>query len=271
MRPILWLLLTVMIVPTCAVSVDIWRELEPGLELARFDSQTREPAEGGDLVVVRADPELWQPRLMLKSSLPDKRSRNLQDWCGEFDLTLAVNAGMYQADGSTHVGYCQDDGKVVNSHANDYLSACAIDPLDPEEPRFRIFDLDEVPLADITARYRTVIQNLRLIKRERENRWQSSTERWREVALAEDSTGNMLFIFCDTPWSMCDFNEILLNLPLDLVCAQHLEGSYPARLRVEHEALAGEPDLGSGGGASPQLPNILSLVPRLNPAQQTKK
>lgn len=270
MRPILWLILTAMIVPAASVLAGPWTELESGLALSRFNSQTLQPAEAGDLVVVRADPRLWQPRLLRKSLLPDQESLSLQDWCREFGLTLAINAGMYQADGSTHVGFCQEGGKVLNSHANDYLSVCAFDPLDPADPPFRIFDLDEVPLADITPRYRTVIQNLRLIKRDRENRWQSSTERWREVSLAEDSSGRMLFIFCDTPWSMCDFNEILLNLPLDLVCAQHLEGSYPARLRVQHDALTADADLGSGGGTSPQLPNILGLVRRSNPQEQKK-
>lgn len=261
MRPILWLILTLITVPACASPVADWLELEPGLALSRFDSQTRQPAADGDLVVLLAEPGLWRLRLLRKESLSDERSRNLQDWCREFDLTLAVNAGMYQADGSTHVGFCQDSGQVVNPHANDYLSACAFDPHDPADPPFRIFDLDETPLAEISARYETVIQNLRLIKRNRENRWQPSTERWREAALAEDSGGNILLVFCATPWSMSDFNEILLHLPLDLVCAQHLEGGYPARLRVEHEALVGAADLGSGG-AGPPLPNVLSLVRR---------
>ena len=103
---------------------------------------------------------------------------------------------MYQADGKTHVGFCQVDGKVISKYPNKYRSAAAFDPVDITDPPFKIFDLDEIPLEVVKERYGTVVQNLRLVKRPGRNRWEESKNRWREAALGEDRQGRALLISC---------------------------------------------------------------------------
>ena len=49
----------------------------------------------------------------------------------------------------------------------------------------------------------------------------------------EDSKGRALFIFCRSPYAMRDFNKILCSLPIDLVCARHLEAGPEAQLYVK--------------------------------------
>ena len=238
-----------------------WTRLESGLEVALFDAESRDASDDGDLVVLRLDPELWQLRLYAAADQDDDRPRTIRQWCREFGLTAAINGGMYQADRRTHVGFSQVDGRITNPAVNDYLSVLACDPLDPTDPPFGLFDLDTVTLPDLAARYRTVLQNLRLVKRERENRWQPSTERWIESAAGEDTRGRILLIHCRTPLSMFDFNELLLDLPLDLVAAQHLEGNTPARFWIEHatwQALALDDD----EDGSPKLPLVLGATRR---------
>ena len=93
-----------------------------------------------------------------------------------------------------------------------------------------MYDTDETSMSDIIKNYNTVIQNLRLIKRPGENRWSQQEKKWSEVALGEDKNGNILFIFCRSPYTMHDFNNILLKLPIDIVCAQHLEGGPEASM-----------------------------------------
>lgn len=230
-----------------------WRALEPGLEMVRFDTLTREQAPDGDLVVLRVDPQRWRVRVLGPGPETGNRSLDLRQWCRRFDLVAAINAGMYQADFRTHVGYCKLDGEVINPSTNDYLSVMACDPVRPHDPPFRLFDLDEITLREIGARYRTVVQNLRLIKRPRENRWQPQGDRWAEAALGEDSQGRALLIHCASPRSMFEFNRIVLELPIDLVAAQHLEGRGQARLWIE-----GVYD----EGAAPILPNIIGIAPR---------
>lgn len=244
-----------------------WRELETGLEIGRFDSRTRTAAPDGDLFVLRVEPRIFALQLLTTGRDAEAPERDVADWCADFDLVAAINAGMYQVDGRTHVGFCKVAGEVVNRFANDYLSVAAFDPVDPADPPFHIFDLDETPLSEVLARYHNVVQNLRLIKNSRENRWQPSAEQWRESALAEDSRGRALLVFCRTPWSMHQFNEILLALPLDVTAAQHLEGRSQARFWIEHPAYATDPAAHAPGSA---LPNVIGVARRYKPGSPTE-
>lgn len=238
---------------------EVWLELEPGLELGRFDSRGQTPAADGDLTVLRVDPDRFELRILTTGKAAKAPGRDVARWCEDFDLIAAINAGMYQADRRTHVGYCRVDGELVNGFANDYLSLAAFGPINAADPPFRLFDLDETPLAQVVARYETVVQNLRLIKRYRENRWQPAVDQWREAALAEDGQGRALLVFCRTAWSMQQFNEILLALPLDVVAAQHLEGRSPARFWLNHAAYDAGPETPAPG---PVLPNVLGVIRR---------
>lgn len=237
-----------------------WTQLEPGLEFVRFDTRSLKVGGDQDLTILRVDPGRWDLRFLTAEKAPDGLPRTAQGWCADFDLAAAVNAGMFQADGKTHVGFCQADGVVLNGSANGYLSAAGIDPVDPGQAAFRIFDLDLTPLADVALRYRTVVQNLRLIKRGGENRWEPEGERWPEAALGEDAQGRALLIHCATPYTMHEFNRILLRLPLDLVCAQHLEGNSPAKLWVDHPAYQGGAQ--GQGPSGPALPFVFGVARR---------
>ncbi|MFN2371748.1 MAG: phosphodiester glycosidase family protein [Candidatus Krumholzibacteriia bacterium] len=188
----------------------------------------------------------------------DGRKRTLAAWGREFSLAAAVNAGMYQADDATHVGFCQVEGVVLSKGVNNYLSAFVCDPVDTLDAPFALVDLDETPLEVLRRRYRTVVQNLRLIKHPGRNRWSPGRQRWREAALAEDDRGRALLILCTRPLDMHTFNELLLALPLGVVAAQHLEGSAAAGLWVRSlEAGASRASTGS----SP-VPNVLAVRPR---------
>jgi hypothetical protein len=240
---------------------EAWRQLEPGLELARFDVRTLNAAPYGELTVLRVDPRRWRLEVLTAQADGGDRTRTVRQWCRDFDLAAAVNAGMYQADGRTHVGFCQVDGEVLNGAVNDYLSAFVCDPVDPADPPFAIRDLDATPLEHLRVRYRTVVQNLRLIKRGRDNRWSPQRERWREAALAEDASGRALLMFCSRPLAMHDFNEALLALPLDIVAAQHLEGSEAAGLWVAGTG-------GSGQIVGGAVPNVLVVRAREGDADE---
>lgn len=238
-----------------------WRVLEPGLEMARFDSGLRQADQEGDLLVFRIDPAAWRLAAYSPADSVAAEGLTMRQWCEAEQLVLAFNAGMYQADGRTHVGYFKQDGRVINGAVNDYLSAAAFGPVDPEDPYFRIFDLDETPLGEVAARYRTVIQNLRLIKHAGINRWQPAGDAWQELALGEDFKGRILVMSCSRRWSMNEFNEIVLGLPLGLVAAQHLEGRYPISLWVDHPQVDfhGLPGVQQRG---PRIPNVLGVARR---------
>ncbi len=207
------LLLAAILAGTAAAQEEAVRSLAPGLDLLRFDVDTRSAHPDGEVHVLRIDPTAWRLAVLTASRHADGRKRTLAAWGREFGLEAAVNAGMYQSDDATHVGFCQVDGEVLNGAANNYLSAFVCDPVDTVDAPFAVVDLDETPLDVLRLRYRTVVQNLRLIKHPGRNRWSPGRDRWREAALAEDDRGRALFILCTRPLAMHEFNEMLLALP----------------------------------------------------------
>lgn len=249
--------LAILLVLPCLAAAAAARAQE--LEVLRFDVDTRAPHAEGEVHVVRVDPARWELAVLTSVRHADGRKRTLAAWGREFGLAAAVNAGMYQADDATHVGFCQVDGEVLSKGVNDYQSAFVCDPVDTVDAPFALVDLDETPLELLRRRYRTVVQNLRLIKHPGRNRWSPGRQRWREAALAQDDRGRALLILCTRPLDMHAFNELLLALPLGVVAAQHLEGSAAAGLWVR-SAETGASRASTGG--SP-VPNVLAVRPRV--------
>lgn len=209
-----------------------WETLSEGVDLGLFKIDRYTPVGDSVMTVVRLDPSLYQVELLSAGNSVTKQGQSAKQWCVNHKLIAAINAGMFATDHLTHVGYLRI-GDYVNSPRiieSDYRSAAAFDPVDRNLPPFRIFDLDETHMDSILGSYRTVVQNIRLIKRPRENRWSEKPKKWSEAALGEDGQGRMLLIFSRSPYTMHEFNEILLSLPIDLVCVQHLEGGPEAQL-----------------------------------------
>ena len=220
----------ILLSPVSGAAQNAWTQLGIGLEQGRFPLADL-GFPGAVVHVLRVDPRRWELTL---HGLPSGASigYTAREWSRREGLSAAINAGMYQADYRTHSGHMRADGTIFSRGTNAYLSAAAFDPVDPKDPPFRIFDLDDDPLATVLARYRRIVQNLRMVKRPGENRWTSQERRWSEAALGEDREGRALLIFCGAQLPLDRLIEALLALPLGLVAAQHLEGGTQAQLFV---------------------------------------
>ncbi|HTW92919.1 MAG TPA: phosphodiester glycosidase family protein [bacterium] len=213
-------------------AADVWHVLKPGLELASFPAGESSPAGDEVVTVLRVDPSLWDMEILCASQRKDRQKLTTREWCEQESMVAAINAGMYARDASTHVGFLAMDG-LRCGRANRYQSVAAFGPRSGDKPGFRMFDLDSgASIKTIRKDYRYVVQNLRLIRRPGDNRWSDQTKIWSEAALGEDDQGRALLIFCRSPYSMHDFDQILLSLPLGLVCAQHLDGGPVAQMYV---------------------------------------
>lgn len=242
------------------------------MELRTFKASQPSPRGDSKITVLRVDPNLWDLVFVGASLTGDPTGRTAKEWSTTHDLTAAINAGMFATDYKTHVGYLRFREHLNSSHVNKYLSVAAFEPRRAGPPRFRIFDLDRpgITLETILRDYTSAVQNLRLIKRPRENRWSQQEKMWSEAALGEDAAGRILFLFSRSPFTMHDFNEELLRLDLGLVTAQHLEGGPEAQFYLH----AGDTELelfGSfetsfneniGNAAPWPIPNVLGLRPR---------
>jgi len=251
-----------------ALAAATWISLAPGLELAELETIAGDSTPA-IMRILRVDPARWTLHLGAAAREPGGRSLTARAWCEREGYVAAINAGMFATDYRTHVGWLVDGDYTNNAHVADYQSVAAWGARDPVDPPFRIFDLDgTIEHAEIAARYETVVQNLRLIRRPGENRWSRQDRRWSEAALAEDAEGRALFVFCRQPLAMADFNAALLALDIGVVAAQHLEGGPEAQLFI---GVGGDEHVGSfetgfnedddNANAWP-IPNVIGIRPR---------
>jgi hypothetical protein len=246
-----------------------WQSLAPGMEIKLLaDSK---------ITVVRIDPGVWEIEFAGISRTGELAGHTAREWCEGQKFALAINAGMYHTDAKTHVGYLRSGEHINSSQVTKYQSVAAFGPRDASLPRFRIFDLDapDVTLQGILKNYRSVVQNLRLIKRPGASQWGQQRKKWSEAALGEDRDGRILFIFSRSPFSMHDLNRELLSAGIGLVAAQHLEGGPEAQLylhvgKVERE-LFGSYETSfqenDGNSAAWPIPNVLGVRPRSVPSK----
>ena len=229
------------------------------------------------LHLVRVDPSKALLKALMVSQLGGA-NLTAAGWARKHRLALVINLGMYQDDHRTHVGYTRTSGHINSrSWVGQYLSALALGPRRPKQsPAAAMVDLAPGRGKALLDRYRTVVQNLRSIRssdgKKGVNVWSHATanKRWSEAALAQDRRGRLLFVFARAPYAMTELNRILLQLPLEVVRAQHLEGGPEASLSIHaggvHLDLCGSYETGfvlnDDNRKQWALPNVLGVVKR---------
>lgn len=208
----------------------VWKPLQNGVELAVL----AEPA--GPLYAVRVDPSLAKLAAGIATAGPYAAGggvvQTAAQWCRTAHFSVAINLGMYEADHRTHTGYLRDGTHVNNASMNEYRSLLALRPVKPRGAPVLWFDLASAAMPPATRDYRLVVQNLRLIAADAQNVWAASDRKWSEAALAIDHRGRLLFLFSRAPYTMRDFNALVLRSPLDVRQAMHVEGGPEASLSI---------------------------------------
>jgi hypothetical protein len=250
-----------------------WKSLAPGLDITTFKAAHPAPQGKSNITVLRIDPARWDLAFAGVSQGGGK-SMSAKEWCARDKLTAAINAGMFQQDGRTHVGYLRFGDHVNSRRVAGYQSVAAFGPHSEGRPRFHIFDLNK-PATEIPAiaqDYQLTVQNLRLIQRPGIDKWHQDRKRASEAALGEDQAGRILFIFTRSPFTIYELNEELLKANIGLVAAQFLEGGPEAQLYVH----AGQTELEMFGSYETgfnqddrnaetwPIPNILGIRPRVS-------
>lgn len=212
-----------------------WKQLAPGLDIKEIVAKKTSIEGNSKITVVRIDPDHWELIFIGRSTTKDIFCKTAREWCESYNLTAAINAGMFNEDNWTHTGYLKYKDHINSSAKNSYQSVMAFDPINGKDlPKFQIYDLDAgATILNISKDYNLVIQNLRLIKKPGVNVWKQQDRIWSEAALGEDKKGRILFIFSTSPFSMYDLNKELLNSGIGIVAAQHLEGGPEAQLYLK--------------------------------------
>lgn len=237
-KHVIFLLVPVFLLLSCSKAQEpkpVWIQIENGLHYGEFEAPVKSEIGDSKIQVLKIDPRQYDLVLLCASEQTGGEALTVREWAGRFGLIAAINAGMFQKDLKTNVGYMKNYTHFNNRRIHRrYASVFAFNPREDGLPAARIFDTDVDVIKEVIARYHTVIQNLRLIKRPALNRWFRQDRKWSEAALGQDKDGNILFIFCESPYTMHDLNNFLLELPLGIDCAQHLEGGVQASFYLRH-------------------------------------
>jgi uncharacterized protein YigE (DUF2233 family) len=248
-----------------------WKVLAPGLEITTFKAAHPAPQGKSNITVLRIDPTRWE-LVFAGVSQNGGRSMSAKQWSARNQLTAAINAGMFQQDERTHVGYLRSGDHVNSRKIASYQSVAAFGPHGEGKPPFHIFDLNK-PAAELPAiakEYALTVQNLRLIQRPGVDKWRQDQKRASEAALGEDDAGRILFIFTRSPFTMYELNEELLKANIGLVAAQYLEGGPEAQIYVH----AGQTEMEMFGSYETgfmqndqndqtwSIPNVLGVRPK---------
>ena len=242
-----------------------FKPLAPGIEYATVKWIEKPSVGDGVLHVVRVDPAKADLRFGL--SLKDGGgARPAGQWADDLGFTAVINAGMFQKDGATNVGYLRS-GEHLNQHAwSSDQSVLAFAP-----GKAQMFDLDVPGSKEKAMGFQDLVQNLRLIKATGErNVWKPTERQWSEAAIAADAKGRVLFLFCRSPLTMSEFNDKLLALPLEVTHAMHADGGPPASLSIRAKGLkldlVGSYESGfrlnDSNTTQWRLPNVLGVRPR---------
>jgi uncharacterized protein YigE (DUF2233 family) len=209
-----------------------WKFLAKGIEYGVFHVNPPPEVVEGKIHIVRLDPAQAKLKLLLASE-HDKKSRSTAKWCKDFNLVAAINAGMFQEDYLTNVGYLRNGLYIQNKRwSGKYKSFLAFDPKKTGLPAAIIVDLEEPDAMKKLGDYNAVVQNLRLIKGNGINVWEKSEKRWSEAAVGMDNQGRILFLFCALPYPMWEFNEAVKSLGFGVTRLMHMEGGPTASLSI---------------------------------------
>ncbi len=213
-----------------------FRPLQPGVELAAFTLVEHPEAGDGRLHVVRIDPGVATLDLALASETGAMKTA--AQWAAQQGFSVVINAGMFETDYRSNVGRLVH-GAHVNQKGwkSSYQSVLVLDPLSPKLPRAALLDRDEEGFDERVKGYRTVVQNLRLVKSPGVNVWKPNGRKWSEALVATDDRGRLLFCFSRTPFEMADLMKRLVALPLGVLRAMHVEGGPEASLSIHTPGL----------------------------------
>lgn len=254
----------VLIACSSRAPADGFREISPGLWLAEFDSPIKASAGTGKIIAVRADPAQTNLALFMASHKKG-RSATVKEWAEAGGLLACINASMYQADHKTSTGLMRRPGHINNPRTNKRFGAFLLfDPSMAGLPAFRMMDREDETLEKTLKKYRSVVQNYRMIDSKRKITWSAGGPSTPIACVSVDGNGRALFIFSESLYTVNEFARVLLELPLDARTTMYAEGGPPAGLYVSAGSVqkqwAGSFDLYP-------LPNVLGIVSRKAPTK----
>ena len=211
-----------------------WKEADEGLFVAEFESVFDNDLY--EITAVKVDPERYSFQLLCATQ-HGKECLTTKEWALKYQMLAVVNAGMFQQNGLTSVGFMKNFGHVNNPRLSNANTVLAFNRVDENFPEIQLVDRECQDFNDLRQKYQSFVQSIRMISCSHQNVWSRQDSKWSTLAVATDTQGNILFLFNRTPLSVHDFIEILLSLPLSLKSAMYLEGGPQASIYLSTSSM----------------------------------
>ncbi len=147
MRQVLYFLSFSLFLP-CIGQDSIWIEIDEGLFYNEFNSKFESPVGDGRITFIKIDLNKYALKLLTASELKEK-GMTVKRWVTKYNLIGAINAGMFQTDYSSNVGFMKNGNHINNKKRHPkYFSFSFFNPLDKSDPYFQMVDSDEIVSLD---------------------------------------------------------------------------------------------------------------------------
>lgn len=214
-----------------------WEKIDQGLYLTEIHSNIKSEFGDSKITVLKINPNYYKFNL-ISSKEHYEENKTAKGWAKTRGLLAVINAGMYRDDYKTNTGFMKNYDFVNNGRVNEtnYNTITAFNRKDETVPEIQIIDLKCQNWDDLKNKYHSYVQGIRMIDCNQKNKWSQQDKKWSMSAIGMDKQGNCLFMFARSPYSVHNFNNILLNSSLDIYNAMYLEGGPEASFYLNHNA-----------------------------------
>jgi hypothetical protein len=213
-----------------------WQRIDEGLESTEIVSPQKSSIGDSKITVIRINPDKYTFKLIAASE-NGKEHKTAPQWCKEKKLLACVNAGQFNLDNQLlNMGYMKNYAHVNNPNfrkVNNYNSVLAFNRKDTSVAPIQIVDMKCQDWPALQNKYHSFTQSISLIACNKQVVDNKQKGKWSMVLFGIDEKGNVLLISTRSPYTIRQFSEILLSLPLAIKNVMYLEGGPEASLYLD--------------------------------------
>lgn len=216
-----------------------WEQIDEGLHLTEYLSPKKSIMGDSKITILKIDPSVYDFNLF-SAKEKGETVKTAKKWAIQKEQIAVINAGMYQGDFATNLGYMKDFGFVNNGRINKDNTIVAFNRKDESVPEIQIIDRKCQDWEVLKDKYNSFSQSIRMVDCYQKNKWSQQNKKWSMVVIGMDKDGNALFIFTRSPYSVHDFVDIVLEAPINLHNLMYLEGGPEASFYLNHNGVKKE-------------------------------
>lgn len=213
-----------------------WVSLDTGLVYTERDGPRKAVVNDSKISILKINPTLYSFK-MLSGTQIDSVSRCVVDWAGLENLSVVINASMYDLRRKQFSkGYLRNTMDYANN-ANfweGYNMAICFNPIKKDLPNFDVVDLKCTPFEQVKKNYASIAQGMRMIDCDGiPLSWNKNPQSCSQLIVCKDLIGNIYYIFTRSPYTHTEMIQFMMGFETKLVSAIYLEGGPQTSLLID--------------------------------------